>query len=225
MTQPGDSAGVGGPVRRRREKLAPDPAIRHQLVAAGAELVRENGVRGLSVAGVLERCGLGTRAFYRHFEGKDALLAAVFLDAAQAETRRLRRRMRAAPSAADAVVAWIDGRLDLAFDATVKSDLRQLSEEAQSLMISSPALVQEAFGEMLTPLVEQLQRGLDDGLFDGIDPATDAQLIQGAVWACTERQWVAGDATHSDIRAAVLRSTLRGLGVAPQTIAGVLAQN
>ena len=125
----------------------------------------------------------------------------------------------------DAVVAWIDGRLDLAFDATVKSDLRQLSEEAQSLMISSPALVQEAFGEMLTPLVEQLQRGLDDGLFDGIDPATDAQLIQGAVWACTERQLVAGDATHSDIRAAVLRSTLRGLGVAPQTIAGVLAQN
>ena len=65
--------------------------------------------------------------------------------------------------------------------------------------------------------------GLD--MAHGIDPATDAQLIQGAVWACTERQLVAGDATHSDIRAAVLRSTLRGLGVAPQTIAGVLAQN
>ena len=90
---------------------------------------------------MLSRAELGTRAFYRHFDSKDQLVSAVFLDMARAETRRLRKRMAAAADPVDAVVAWIDGRLDLAFSDEIKSDLRQMSLEAQSQMFAAPEVI------------------------------------------------------------------------------------
>ena len=73
---------------------------------------------------------------------------------------------------------------------------------------------------MLEPLVEQLQRGLDQGFFHDIDPLTEAQSGQGVVWASTERQWAAGDCERADVREHALRFCLRGLGVAPDNPPG-----
>lgn len=210
-------------VPRRREKLSPDPTVRRAILAAASRIVREQGVRAVNVAELLEDCGLSTRAFYRHFRSKDELLTALFLDVARSETRRLRKEMKAASGAVEAVAAWIDGRLDLAYDQGINSDLRHLSEEAQWLMFASPALIQAAFGEIMTPLVEQLERGMRDGVFDDIDPITDAHIIQGAVWACVQRQWAAGDTVSADVRMRALRACLRGLNVAPGILAATLA--
>jgi hypothetical protein len=74
---------------------------------------------------------------------------------------------------------------------------------------------------MLEPLVEQLQRGLEQGVFRDIDPLIEAQAIQGVVWASTERQWASGDCERADVRERSLRFCLRGLGVAPDSIARV----
>src|SRR5246127_1289544 len=117
MTQLADDASA--PRARRRDKLGPDPAVRREILAAASIILREHGVRGLSIAAVLERAGLSTRAFYRHFASKDELVAAAFLEAARVEMRRLRRRMAAAATEIDAVAAWIDARLDLAFDENI----------------------------------------------------------------------------------------------------------
>ncbi|MGB6761557.1 TetR/AcrR family transcriptional regulator [Mycobacterium sp.] len=207
------------PATRRRDKLAPDPDVRRAILVAASKSVREQGVRGLSIAAVLDRAQLSTRAFYRHFESKDQLVAAVFLEMALLEMRRLKRKMSNAVTPVEAVAAWIDGRLDLAFDETIKSDLRQLSLDAQSQMFASPDLIQPAYAQMLEPLTEQLQRGLEVGVFNGIDPMTDAQSIQGVVWASTERHWTTGDCERDDVRRTTLQFCLRGLGVASQTIA------
>jgi len=209
------------PATRRRDKLAPDPGVRRAILAAAAKSVREQGVRGLSIASVLERAGLSTRAFYRHFESKDQLVAAVFVEMAGIEMRRLRRKMAAEATPVEAVAAWVDGRLDLAFDENVKSDLRRLSLEAQSQMFASPELIQPAYAMMLEPLVEQLQRGHEQSVFRDIDPVIEAQAIQGVVWASTERQWASGDCERADVRERSLRFCLRGIGVAPDSIARV----
>jgi hypothetical protein len=81
MTDQGDPlkhrhAYVSHPGMPRRKKLDPDPDVRRAIVAAASKSVREQGVRGLNVATVLERAQLSTRAFYRHFESKDQLVAA-----------------------------------------------------------------------------------------------------------------------------------------------------
>jgi AcrR family transcriptional regulator len=202
------------PAMRRRNKLTPDPDVRRAILMAASKSVRENGVRGLSIAAVLDRARLSTRAFYRHFKSKDEVVAAVFLEIARVERLRLRRKMAAAATPVEAVAAWIDGRLDLAFDENIKSDLRDLSLEAQSQMFASPELIQPAYAQMLQPLIEALQRGVQEGVFHDIDAVADAQAIQGVVWSCTERQWTTGDSEHAEVRQRVLRFCLRGLGVA-----------
>ena len=200
-------------VKRQRKKLAPDPGVRNALLDAAAKVVREEGVRSLSVAQVLDRAQLSTRAFYRHFDSKDDLVAAVFLDMARVETRRLKRKMAAAADPTAAVVAWIDGRLDLAFNDSIRSDLRQMSLEAQTQMFASPELVGDAYGEILKPLVEQLELGNRSGVFPGIDPTADALSIHGAIWASVERQWSTAECDRAAVRDDVVRFCLRGLGV------------
>jgi AcrR family transcriptional regulator len=201
---------VSAPRTRRRDKLGPDPTVRREILAAASIALREHGVRGLSVATVLERANLSTRAFYRHFDSKEELVAAVFLETARIEKRRLRRRMAAATTEIEAVTAWIDGRLDLAFDDSIGSDLRSLSMEAQS---QSPGLVQPAYAEMLKPLRDALQRGVQAGVFHRIDPVTDAQFIHGVVWAGINQHWATGDCDRDELRERILRFCLRGLGV------------
>jgi AcrR family transcriptional regulator len=197
--------------------------VRNAILGAAAKAVREQGVRGLSIATVLERAQLSTRAFYRHFESKDELVAAIFLEMARVEMLRLRRKMAGASTPVEAVAAWIDGRLDLAFDESVKSDLRRLSLEAQSQIFAAPDLIQPAYASMLEPLIEQLQRGAELGVFHEIDPVSAAQSIQGVVWASTERQWATGDCGRADVRRHLLTFCLRGLGTAPETIAQLSA--
>jgi AcrR family transcriptional regulator len=200
-------------VRRRRKKLDPDPGVRDALVNAAAEIVRDEGVPSVSIARVLERAGLSTRAFYRHFDSKDALVSAVFLQIARIETCRLKRKMAATSNPADAVIAWIDGRLDLAFDDQIRSDQRQMSLEALTQMSAAPELVGDAYGEILSPLVEQLEKGRAAGLFPDIDPEADALSIHGALWASVERHWATGDCDRSAVREQIIRFCIRGLGV------------
>ena len=197
------------PRTRRRDKLGPDPTVRREILLAASAVLREQGVPGLGIAAVLDRAGLSTRAFYRHFDSKEELVAAVFLETARVEQRRLRRRMAAATTEIEAVTAWIDGRLDLAFDDSVGSDLRRLSLEAQS---QSPGLVQPAYAEMLKPLRDALQRGLQAGVFHHIDPVTEAQFIHGVVWAGMNEHWATGDCDRDALRERILRFCLRGLG-------------
>ncbi|MEE6176062.1 TetR/AcrR family transcriptional regulator [Mycobacterium sp. 050134] len=223
MTEQGDPLSqrrphAGQPPGTRRNKLAPDPEVRRAIVAAAAKSVREQGVRGLSVAAVLEHAQLSTRAFYRHFESKDQLVAVVFMEMTRAEVQRLKAKMAPAADPVEAVTAWIDGRLDLAFDESIKSEQRQVSLEAQEKILSSPELVPPSYLAILDPLIEQLQRGVDLRLFHDIVPATAAKSINGVVWAATQRQWATGHGETDEIRARALRFCLRGLGVDPQKI-------
>ena len=218
MRQPdrSPSANPGG-----RKKLEPNPQVRGAILAAASEIVREDGVGALGIAQVLNRAQLSTRAFYRHFGSKNQLVAALFLEMANVETLRLRQTVEAAPDPIRAVAAWIDGRLELVFNDEVRSDLRKMSLEAQSQMLAAPELVKPAYDEILRPLVEQLERGRDLGLFADIDPANEALSIQGVVWSNVEQQWTDVGCTMSELRQRVQRFCLRGLGVAPDTIAEI----
>jgi AcrR family transcriptional regulator len=206
----------------RRRKFEPDPGERSAILSQASKIVSEGGLGSLTVAHVLSRTQLGTRAFYRHFDSKDALVSAMFLEMARIETRRLRRRMATARDPIGAVAAWIDGRLDLAFNGQIRSDLRKMSLEANSQMFAAPELVNPAYAEMLAPLVESLRRGRELGVFTITKPGSAALAIQGAVWATIERQWARGDHDIGETRELVQDFCLRGLGVAPKAIAAAL---
>jgi len=210
-------------VHRGRRRLEPDPKVRAALLAAALAIVHEEGLGALGVSEVLARTQLSTRAFYRHFDSKEKLVTAMFVEVARIETERLKQRM-ADEWPVGAVVAWIEGRLDLAFDPQVQCDSRQLTLEAYSQIFASPELVAAAYAEILRPLIEQIDRGTRLGLFADGDPAEEAMSIHGVVWANVERQWATGTCDLSDVRKRVLRFCLRGLGVAADLIDEVISE-
>ena len=199
--------------------MVDDATARALLLSTASTLVREAGVDSMTIAAVLERAELGTRIFYRNFASKDDLVEAVFVDMARVETDRLRRRMRAAGNPIHGVALWIAGRLDLAFDETIRSDLRFISREAQSQSSIAPQLIGGAFREMLAPLLEQLDEGRRAGLLPDTDPMLSAQLIHGALWGCTEYHWGTGLADVPAAQRRVLAFCLEGLG-APEALVG-----
>lgn len=167
-----------------------DGAGAHDALVESARAVLERrGGGGFTVHEVLSEAGLGTRAFYRHFASKEALVLAVFATAAAQEAQRLQDRMATATSVVDAVTAWIGARLELAFDEHVASTMRALSLEAQVASRQMPDQLAAAFDHMLAPLVEQLRRGQHDGSFVVADPSRDARAIHDVVWGETLRQW------------------------------------
>lgn len=188
---------------------------RVMILSAASKIMRERGIGGLTIAGVLEEAELGTRVFYRIFSSKDELVQAVFMEMARVETLRLRRAMSQSVDPVHGVAAWIAGRLDLAFDPDIRSDLRAISREAQSQLSSAPQLISAAFNEMLAPLCEQLEEGRRRGVFPGVDPVKTAQLIHGALWACTESHWATGDSDRAATTSHALTFCLRGLGTSP----------
>ena len=124
--------------RRVDKDLEQDLEEEGLLLQAARGVLRVKGVSGMTVRDVLSKANLGTRAFYRHFASKDELVLAMFTGAAAQEAERLKRRMASATDPLAAVIAWIDGRLDLAFDRRIAANLQALSTEAQLRRRDSP---------------------------------------------------------------------------------------
>jgi len=59
-------------MRMSREAMAEH---HRQIVAAGARMLRERGIEGVSVAELMQSVGLTHGGFYRHFASKDAFVA------------------------------------------------------------------------------------------------------------------------------------------------------
>ena len=98
-------------VRRRRKKLDPDPEVRDAPAwTPPPKSFANEGFAAISIARVLDRAQLSTRAFYRHFDSKDAAGSrglsgdGAGRDAPAEKENGGRRR-----HPVDAVAAWIDG--------------------------------------------------------------------------------------------------------------------
>ncbi len=129
------------------------------LIRAARHVLERRGGDGFTVHEVLGEAGLGTRAFYRHFSSKEALVLAVFAEGAQRERARLEARMAGARSPTEAVTAWIESRLELAFDDEVADSMRVLSLEAQLAVEQAPEQLEAAFDSMLAPLIRAVGPG------------------------------------------------------------------
>jgi AcrR family transcriptional regulator len=166
----------------------------------------------MTVRDVLAEAQLGTRAFYRHFASKDELVISVFTEGATREAERLTQKIAGTSNPIDGVVAWIDGRLDLAFDRTIAAELHDLSMEALYRRAETPGELEVAFNVLLAPLVEQLEAGRACGLLPDVTPIWDARAIHDVTWGVVERQWSGFPLRQSEARDHVIRFCLVAIG-------------
>lgn len=193
-------------------RLHPDAAV---VLVAAQELLRDEGLADVTIEGVSGRTGLDPAVVSRHFSSADELRNEVLAEAFLSEIERLCGLMEQTRTATEAVTAWVCGRLALAFDAEVESDLRYLAQQAQALYVSAPEAITELYQAMMQPLVEQLEAGTQAGEFDAGDPWVTARSIGSVVWACVVQEWEEPASQPEAVRDQTVEFCLRGLGISP----------
>jgi AcrR family transcriptional regulator len=179
---------------------------RSALIAAGLTVLRGKGSEGLTVGDVLAEAGLSTRAFYRHFDSKDALVLAIYAYDAASARERLQKRVAEAESPYRALEVWIEETLGLAFDARRARRTRPLAQEGLRLQAQFPKEFDAIVAAVLDPLVEILRA------FPGSDPHRDARSIHALTWALVVERMNGGSLTMSEAKAHVFRYCRAAIG-------------
>ncbi len=187
---------------------------RERLYRAGWVVLRRNGYANAGITEILGEAGLGTRAFYRHFDSKDDLLVAMFTDNAAATARRLADEVDLAGSPLARLRAWIDEILALADDPRHGEAARMFISPTMPGVFDAAG--DQAIAELRAPLRAALAAGAEAGDFPDCDPDADAATIHAIVWRLFIDA-INGRATmgRDDARAHVERFALRALGARP----------
>jgi AcrR family transcriptional regulator len=146
------------------------------IVRAAWSVLERTGFEGFKVQGVLRSAGISARSFYRHFGGKDDLIAALELDEHERAAARLRRIVPAVGDPAERVGRFVTAMIDLGDDPVLAARIR--------LFVASPvALVDRgvAIATATDRVCERLRAALIDGVaagdFPQCDPDRDGAVI------------------------------------------------
>jgi AcrR family transcriptional regulator len=168
---------------------------------------------GLAVTDVLDAAGLSTRAFYRHFESKDALLLALFRRDSERVNAQLEAALDAAATPRDALVGWIEGTLRLVADPRRRLRVQTFSSEEVTRARGMPGERHRIREAQVAALARIIAAGQADGSFPWAALPGDARAIRAALGEALEDQISQVAAVSADQAAADLADfALRALG-------------
>jgi AcrR family transcriptional regulator len=167
---------TGTPRVGRPRRFAPEEE-RLLLLDAGFRVMRRNGFADATVADILEQAGVSSRAFYRHFDSKDALLLALFRRDADRVVASLRDVVGAAGHPGMAVEAWLDGYLDIFFERRRAARASLMSSEGARRAVGYDAELRAVEQRLAEPLAGALRVGRDAGVLRSADPDCDAMTV------------------------------------------------
>jgi AcrR family transcriptional regulator len=187
---------------------------RARLMVAGWTVLRRNGYANAGVAAILAEAGLGTRAFYRHFQSKDELLVEMFRASAEQTGNELAARVAAAGSPLDRLMAWIDEILAMGHDPHHVEVARMFTSPTMRAVFAAAG--DEAIDRLCRPLHDALVDGAASGVFPHADPDADTATIHAIVWRLFLDAVAGAGPSAGDARRHVLRYVLPALTGAPQ---------
>lgn len=136
----------------------------------------------IPVAAILQRAGVSTRAFYRHFESKDELFLAMLRQESDALAGRLDQIVEEMPgSPVDQLEAWIGRMFGLVHDAQLRMHFIVIDSDEVRAAKGYRETRERAHADRERSLVEILRRGKEDGSFPLADPERDAIAISAVV--------------------------------------------
>ena len=163
-----------------RPRQYDDDVERRLILDAAYEALRDHG-QGFTIANILSTAGVSTRSFYRHFDSKDALLAAMYLRDGQWAADRLAKRLVDAGSPREALEWWIDeifsftGSPRRAERVSVLGSLTGLrADGADPVATQGRALLTESLHQLVAA-------GATDGTFAVDDVDTTTELVAATI--------------------------------------------
>jgi|KBSSwiStaDraftv2_1062776.scaffolds.fasta_scaffold352230_1 AcrR family transcriptional regulator len=140
----------------------------------------------LSVGDVLLEAGLSTRAFYRHFDSKEALLETLMLREAVSVARSLEQVVAQAPDPVAAVEAWLSRFLEVFYEPRRAARAAALSSAAFRVSRPSAEMMSEMRRMSCAPLIEALRAGHAAGVLHSPTPEADGFSLYNLVNASRE---------------------------------------
>jgi len=187
-----------------RPRRFDDETERRLLIEAAIRVMERNDYSVLSVGEILAEAGLSTRAFYRHYDSKEALLETFLLNEAEAVGRSLGRVVAAAENPPAAVESWLDRFLDVFFVPRRARRAAMLASAATRSSGPSAEMLARLREIACRPLIEALREGHASGLLYSPRPEADAYGIHDLVVASMHAS-DSGDFDRVQTRAHVVR--------------------
>jgi AcrR family transcriptional regulator len=192
---------------------SPNVDDRQSIIDAAYGCLFEPHTGQIPVAAILERAGLSTRAFYRHFASKDELFLAMLRQVADALTGRLNSIVDGSPGdPVEQLTAWVEMMFDLAHDPQSRMHLTVIDSDEVRAAKGYRETRERLHADRERSLEQVLERGRDDGSFPLTQPQHDAVAISAIV---SRELTVSGPGHAEDLQQArdrVLDFALRALG-------------
>jgi AcrR family transcriptional regulator len=184
----------------RAAKLRAEQRVERFLDAAQA-IITKKGTTDFTVQEVVDRSGQSLRSFYQHFDGKHALLLALFEDA----LRRASDQIRAASTGQKDPLDRLKVAVQLLFELSRPDPTAQrplFTDFAPQLLISHPTEVRIAHQPLLVLLTELTTEAEAAGkLRAGVNPRRMAALTMQTVMFVAQSSAPADDDTAHPITA------------------------
>lgn len=188
-----------------------DAAERDAIIEAAFDCLSEPHTGAVPVAAVLARAGLSTRAFYRHFESKDALFLAMMRGEGDSLARRLDQiAARYDGPPADQLRVWLGQIFGLLKDERLNMHMTVLDSDEVRAAKGYRAAREQWHADRERSLAAILRRGLEDGSFPQAKPEQDAVAIGAMVSHSMSR--LCSDGECEIAQAEVVDFALRAVG-------------
>jgi AcrR family transcriptional regulator len=187
------------------------------IIEAAYTCLSEPHSGAIPVAAILQRAGVSTRAFYRHFESKDELFLAMLREETDALAERLDRICADVPGGpVDQVRAWISGMFGLMHDDRTRMHFTVIDSDEVRAAKGYRETREQAHADRERSLVQILRRGRDDGSFPLTDPEEDAIAISAVISRVLISQHFWDEEGVQRAQNRVLDFALRALGATPR---------
>jgi AcrR family transcriptional regulator len=188
---------------------------RDYIIGAAYDCLSEPHSGVIPVAAILQRAGVSTRAFYRHFESKDELFLAMLRQETEALAERL-DRLTEDPSgdAVGQLEAWIEGMFGLIYDERTRLHFTVIDSDEVRAARGYRETRDKAHADRERSLVEILRRGREAGSFPQTRPDFDAMAINAVISRVMIAQSYEDHEGLQRAKADILDLALRALGAA-----------
>lgn len=161
---------------------SPNADDRQGIIDAAYSCLSEAHSGPIPVAAILERAGLSTRAFYRHFASKDELFLAMLRQEADALAGRLDRiAEQCHRDPVEQLTAWVEMMFALATEPRLRLHLTVIDSDEVRAAKGYRDARERLHANRERSLERILAQGRDDGTFPLTDPPRDAVAISAVV--------------------------------------------
>ena len=200
--------GVEYALARRRARYEDEVS---RLLETTLAVMREHETADPTVSEILQRSGLSTAAFYRHFPTKDDLLVALLDQAHNLTATHIEQRLGSATDPLTRIERWIRAMFDLVRTGDSLAANRPLLLAHPRLLQQFPHEISTGFGVLARPLQAAIAEARQAAGLSAGDPALDSRLALNQVFGILVDAAAMAAPPSADVIDGVVSYTLRAV--------------